>query len=94
MAQGLTSFYSPIPRASWDSEEYKDRVSYIRTIKDTGLPLVVQQMMIDGTGNVDWIVKDIDSGHSPQLSCPARLLEILLDLAKLFREDESERSRR
>ena len=35
---------------------------------------------------VDWIVKDIDSGHSAQLSQPEALTKILVDLAIHFIE--------
>jgi len=83
MAQGMTSFTSPCPRATWDSEEYKGRVAFIRTLQDATIPLPVQQMMLDGTG-AQWIVKDIDSGHSAQLSQPEKLTEILVELAKGF----------
>jgi hypothetical protein len=38
-------------------------------------------MMLDGTG-VEWIVKDIESGHSPQISQPEKLTSILVELAK------------
>lgn len=83
MAQGLVSFTSPIPRASWDSEDYKGRVAFIRTVNDVGVPVALQQMIIDGTG-AEWIVKDIESGHCPQLSQPEKLVEILVDLVKGF----------
>ncbi|KAF2242846.1 hypothetical protein BU26DRAFT_510087 [Trematosphaeria pertusa] len=83
MAQGMTSFTSPCPRATWDSDEYKGRVAFIRTLNDACIPLPVQQMMIEGTG-VDWIVKDIESGHSPQISQPEKLTAMLVDLAKGF----------
>jgi hypothetical protein len=84
MAQGLTSFYSPIPRASWDSEDFKNTVAYIRTVNDTSLPLFMQQMMIDNAEGVDWIVKDVESDHSPQLSQPEKFSEMLVELAKTF----------
>jgi hypothetical protein len=83
MAQGMTSFTSPVPRASWDSEEYKGRVAFIRTLQDAAIPLEVQQMMIDGTG-VEWMIRDIESGHSAQLAQPEKLAEILVELAGLF----------
>lgn len=83
MAQGMTSFTSPVPRASWDSDEFKGRVAFIRTINDAAIPLAVQQMMLDGTG-VEWIVRDIESGHSPQLSKPEELAGILVELVKGF----------
>jgi hypothetical protein len=83
MVQGMTSFKSPVPRALWDSEDYKGRVAFIRTVNDAAVPLAVQQMMLDGTG-IEWIVKDIESGHSPQVSQPENLAKIVIDLTKIF----------
>ncbi|KAF1971303.1 hypothetical protein BU23DRAFT_570077 [Bimuria novae-zelandiae CBS 107.79] len=83
MAQGIASFNSPVPRATWDSEQYKGRIAFIRTLNDAAVPLHVQQMMIEGTG-VEWKVKDIESGHSPQFSQPEKLSAILVELAKEF----------
>ncbi|KAF2118799.1 hypothetical protein BDV96DRAFT_515622 [Lophiotrema nucula] len=83
MAQGMTSFTSPCPRATWDSDEYKGRVAFIRTLNDAAIPLPVQQMMLDAT-SVEWIVKDIESSHSPQISQPEKLTNILLGMAKVF----------
>jgi hypothetical protein len=40
-------------------------------------------MMLDGTG-VDWIVKDINSGHSRQLSRPEELTKMLVELTQAF----------
>jgi hypothetical protein len=83
LAQGMTSFVSPCPRATWQDDEYKGRVAYIRTLNDAAIPLPVQQNMLDGTG-AKWIIKDIESGHSPQLSQPERLTGMLVELAKEF----------
>ncbi|KAF1950531.1 hypothetical protein CC80DRAFT_598128 [Byssothecium circinans] len=83
MAQGMTSFTSPCPRASWDSDAYKGRVAFIRTLNDAAIPLPVQQMMLDGTGT-EWIVKDIESGHSPQISQPEKLTALLVEIARKF----------
>ena len=74
---------SPCPRATWDSDEFKGRVAFIRTTQDGAIPLAVQQLMLDGTG-VDWIVRDIESGHSPQISQPEKLTAMIVDLAKGF----------
>lgn len=83
VAQGMSSFTSPCPRATWDSSEYKGRVAYIRTLDDAAIPLQIQQMMIDGTG-VSWTVKDIKSGHSAQIAQPEELTNMLVELAKGF----------
>jgi hypothetical protein len=79
----MTSFISPCPRATWDDDKYKGRVAFIRTLKDAAIPLPVQQHMIDATG-VQFIIKDIESGHSPQLSQPEALSGILIAFAKEF----------
>jgi hypothetical protein len=86
MAQGLTSFHSPMPRASWDSDGFKGCVAYVRTLKDTAPPYFVQQMMIDSAKGPDWIVRDIESDHSPQLSQPEKLCEILVGLVEGFEQ--------
>ncbi|KAH7136014.1 hypothetical protein B0J11DRAFT_611854 [Dendryphion nanum] len=83
MAQGMTSFTSPCLRATWDSDAYKGRVAFVRTLNDAAIPLPVQQMMIDATG-VQWIVKDLASGHSPQISQPEKLRDLLVELAEGF----------
>lgn len=79
----MTSFTSALPRATWDDNAYKGRIAFIRTLKDAAVPLPMQQQMIEGTG-AGWIVKDIDSGHSPQLSQPEKLTGMLVELAKEF----------
>ncbi|KAF1963781.1 alpha/beta-hydrolase [Byssothecium circinans] len=86
IAQGLTSFYSPMPRASWDSDGFKNRVAYIRTVKDTSVPVFVQQVMIDNAKGAEWVVKDIESDHSPHLSQPEKFCGMLLELARQFED--------
>jgi hypothetical protein len=81
MTQGMTSFASPVPRVSWDSDDYKGRLAFVRTVNDAAGPLIIQQMMIDETG-VEWIIRDMGGGHSPQISHPERLASILVDLTK------------
>lgn len=38
---------------------------------------------MQGTGE-EWIVRDIDTEHSPQLVAPEKLCDMLLELGKLF----------
>lgn len=73
-----------MPRASWDSNDFKNRVAYIRTLNDTAVPALVQQMMIDNAAGAEWVIKDIESDHSPHLSHPEKFSKMLLELAKLF----------
>jgi pimeloyl-ACP methyl ester carboxylesterase len=57
---------------------------YIRTTQDRAVPLTGQDHMIaavDGTIGNATITQTLESGHSPFLSQPAALSEILLDIA-------------
>lgn len=73
-----------MPRATWDSDVFRSRVAYIRTLNDTAVPVSVQQMMIDNAKGAEWIIKDIESDHSPHLSQPEKFCEMLLELARQF----------
>ena len=84
LSQGTTSFFSPMPRTSWDSDYFKDRVAYVKTMRDTAVPAFVQQMMIDNATGPEWVVKEIESDHSPHLSHPETFAALLLELAKGF----------
>ncbi|KAI9643807.1 hypothetical protein NHQ30_007157 [Ciborinia camelliae] len=85
LCPSYASWHSACPRASWDEEAFKGRIAFVRTLKDTGIPLEFQDMFIKGTG-VDWIVKDMDTGHSPQLVQPEKICDMLVELAKGFEE--------
>ena len=82
----MTVFHSPSPRSSWDSEYFKDRVAYIKTLNDASVPAFMQQMMIDNAAGPDWKVREIQSDHAPQLSQPETLTKVLLELIKGFEE--------
>lgn len=74
---------SPCPAASWDSEAYKGRIAYIRTVNDQAIPYAAQTMMLQATGQ-EWDTWDIETGHSPQLAAPEKLADILVEIAKKF----------
>ena len=83
MNQGMTSFTSPCPPASWDAEAFKGRCAYVRTLYDQAIPLQIQNMMLQATGQ-EWITRDVESGHSPQLVAPEQSSNITIELAKMF----------
>ncbi|OAL07687.1 hypothetical protein IQ06DRAFT_208888 [Phaeosphaeriaceae sp. SRC1lsM3a] len=74
--QGMHAFHTPIPKTSWANEEYKGRVACIRTTKDQAIPIEAQQEMLEESG-VEWIVRDVESGHSPQMSAAEELVGIV-----------------
>jgi hypothetical protein len=81
LSQGLTSFSSPCPEASWHTDAFRDRVAYIYTLNDHAVPYAAQVGMVQATG-VEWITREIASGHSAQLSNPEDLAKIILELGK------------
>jgi len=52
-------------------------------LKDAVIPLAIQQAMLGGTGT-NWVVKDIESGHSPQISQPEKLTDLIVEVAQRF----------
>ncbi|KAL8793250.1 MAG: hypothetical protein Q9195_004186 [Heterodermia aff. obscurata] len=79
----LTAFKSPCPVASWDEQAYKGRCAYIRTLNDQAVPYEVQNMIIKGTEQ-EWLIRDIETGHSPQLAAPDKLSAMIIELAQQF----------
>ena len=81
MNPALSSWTSPCPAASWDQKDFQGRRAFIRTVKDQCFPYDVQNMIIEGTGQ-EWILRDIDAGHCPNLSHPEKLVELVVELAE------------
>ena len=72
---------------------YKDagfngRRAYIRCSKDNALPKEAQERFI-ADSSVGWIRKDLDASHSPFLSMPDQLTEVIQELFYIFSAFES-----
>ena len=85
LSQGLTSFQSPCPEASWDTEAFRDRIAYIHTVNDRAVPYEAQTAMVQATSQ-KWITREIQTGHSAQLSATEELSKVILELAKQWEE--------
>lgn len=83
ISQSITCFTSPCPITSWHAEEFRGRCAYVRTLHDQAVPYDIQTMMLKGTEQ-EWIIRDIATGHSPQLAAPEELTDIILDVAREF----------
>jgi hypothetical protein len=83
VSQGKTSFTSPCPAASWDTESFKGRIAYVKTVNDRAVPYEAQSPMLQATEQ-EWITRDMQTSHSPQLAAPEKLADILVELAKQF----------
>ncbi|CAJ2502528.1 Uu.00g099220.m01.CDS01 [Anthostomella pinea] len=62
---------------------YDGRRAYIRCLQDNALVLAAQDAFIENSG-VAWVVKTLDSSHSPFLSMPAETAKTVAELATEF----------
>ncbi|KAF5874877.1 putative prolyl aminopeptidase protein [Botrytis fragariae] len=76
-------WHSPCPRGSWNQEPSRGKIAFIRTLNDTSIPLQFQDMFMQNMGE-EWIVRDMDTGHGPQLVQPERVCDVLIELAREF----------
>ncbi|CAG8953447.1 hypothetical protein HYFRA_00010196 [Hymenoscyphus fraxineus] len=83
LPHSILSFNSPSPAPAWKDPEFVGRLAYIRCMQDRAIPASMQDLMIKDSG-VEWVVRDIDAGHSPFLSRPEELSDILKELAEIF----------
>ncbi|OJK00417.1 hypothetical protein ASPACDRAFT_28415 [Aspergillus aculeatus ATCC 16872] len=83
LSQGYTSFASPCPQASWATEAFRGRAAYIHTLQDRAVPYEAQRAMVEAT-KVEWVTRELDTGHSPQLSAAAELVRVILEVAGLW----------
>ena len=83
LTQSRSALVSPSPPPAWPDPVYDGRRAYIRTSKDDAIPPIAQEMMLKYSG-VEWVVKELNTAHSPFLSHPEELFDVLLRLTKDF----------
>ncbi|KAF4626045.1 hypothetical protein G7Y89_g12116 [Cudoniella acicularis] len=79
ISQSLMCFTSPCPLTSWHSEAFHGRCAYVRCLHDKAISYDIQCAMLEHTEQ-EWIVRDIATGHSPQLAAPETLRDIILEV--------------
>lgn len=70
---------SPAPAPAWADPAFQGRCAYVRCLEDVALPVAVQDMFIERMGS-STLVRDIQASHSPFLSRPHELTDILSEL--------------
>ena len=81
--QALLVFESPTPAPAWAEPAYKGRLAFIRCTQDQATPVWLQDNLLQ-RGGVEWIVKDLESSHSPFASRPSEVVEIILEFVEKF----------
>lgn len=67
----------------WNDKAYDGRCAYIRCLQDKALPIGIQDHLI-ARSEVEWVVKSLDSSHSPFLSMPGELTRVLEEIVEEF----------
>ena len=82
------SFNSPAGRVHYQDAAYDGRRVYLHTTQDQALPPFAQDMYVSGSGTT-WKVLKLDTSHSPFLSIPDKLADIvegeILEFAASFK---------
>lgn len=85
----VSAMQTPSPRPAWQEPEYNAsdshpcRRAFIRCLRDETILVEIQDRLIEKSG-VDWVVRDLDSDHSPWLCMEAEFLAVLKDVVEGF----------
>lgn len=52
------------------------------------MPAVLRDTFIQRSG-VEWMVKDVEAGHSPWASCPEEVVKILDEWVSMFQDRDA-----
>ncbi|KAK2734710.1 hypothetical protein FQN57_001480 [Myotisia sp. PD_48] len=77
--QSKAALSSASSAPAWADEFYNGRRGYVRCTLDRVTTPEIQDLMISKSG-VEWNVQNIESGHSPQLSHPQQLVDIIIGM--------------
>lgn len=83
LPHSMRVFDSSAPPPAWADEEFANKLAFIRCTADRALPSFLQDMFVQNSG-VSWNVRDIDSSHSPTISRPEELVELLSEMVAKF----------
>lgn len=81
--QSLKSLSTASGKVYYGDTAYDGRRAYILTSEDQGIPPIAQDTFVAASG-VAWDVKRLQTGHSPFLSQPEELAELVGSLAEGF----------
>ncbi|CAI6088524.1 unnamed protein product [Clonostachys chloroleuca] len=80
----LKAFSEPPSALGIKEAGYNGRRAYIRCLQDKALPLPAQDAFVQNSG-VEWIVKSMDTSHSPFLAVPDETVQLLAGIIKEFK---------
>ncbi|KAL8703731.1 MAG: hypothetical protein Q9201_003104 [Fulgogasparrea decipioides] len=81
--QSLLSFNTPLSQTYYGITAYDDRRTYLHTNRDQALPPFAQDAFVAESG-VPWNIQQLDTDHSPFLTQPKHLADIVVNNVKAF----------
>ncbi|KAL7937858.1 hypothetical protein V8C35DRAFT_290112 [Trichoderma chlorosporum] len=84
-SQSAQSFLSKPAAIGWADKAYDGRRAYVRCVQDGALPIAAQDGLVAQSG-VEWIIKSLESSHSPFLSMPDELAGVVAEIVAEFAE--------
>ncbi|EWG53456.1 hypothetical protein FVEG_11885 [Fusarium verticillioides 7600] len=84
--QSMAANMGIVPPQAWQEESYKGRLAYIKATEDAVIPLFDQESMIASSGGSEaWKTRLLEgSGHSPQISRPKEVAQVVDSLIQDF----------
>ena len=79
----LKTWMEPLAAAGYMDPAYRGRVAYVKTTKDNAILPEFQDKMMEESG-VEWLVREMETGHSPFIVEPKVLAEILVEFAETW----------
>lgn len=80
-------FATPVLAPAITEPDFQGKIAYIKCTLDRALPPPAQEMMMQSMG-IEWIVRELESSHSPFASMPDKLGEVVDELVKIFVEKD------
>ncbi|KAH7253724.1 Alpha/Beta hydrolase protein [Fusarium redolens] len=84
--QSMAANMGIVPPQAWQEGAYKGRLAYIKATEDAVIPFSDQESMIAASGGSEaWITRVLEgSGHSPQISRPGEVAQVVESLIRDF----------
>ncbi len=81
--QSYIALTTPSASSSWADDVWNGKRAYVVCMQDKCIPIIGQQSTIERSG-VEWEVRELDSSHSPFLSMPDRVRDVVVELVEKF----------
>lgn len=83
LPQSLAAFDSAAPAPAWAEPAFAGKIAFLKCSADAALPPSLQDLFISKS-SVQWLVTEVEAGHSPWASRPAEVAGIIGGWVEVF----------